>query len=433
MNRNDELVEQFRAVLKETERVGSEDMMLYQHSRLTPLLLHARKQVPFYRTRLDAIFDGDEIDFTRWRDIPILDRETARKNQSRMRAKKLQAALGEVHRRETSGSMGRPLSFAINNLVDVANLAMTDRLYRWWGFDGAKTMINFVPPRLELPNPEKTVTHGWRSGFLNGVNILRSSGGDVDAHIDWLCKNPAEYLVSYPSLIRSLAERVAERGVDLRYERIVTRGWVVDSETWTLCEQVFGAALVDQYGANEIGQVACQCPHCKLYHVNSEGVLLELLDDSGEPVAPGSSGRVVLTSFYNYAMPFIRYEIGDVAQLAREDAVCEVTLPSIARIMGRYRNTFTLRDGRTIYPNPSMGTFRKHLPYRQIQVVQTKFDELEVRYVPTDDTDRINIAELQSWLCEELGANFTVRLLPVEEIVALPSGKYEEFISLVKR
>jgi phenylacetate-CoA ligase len=432
VNRTDQMILKFREVLKETERLEPDDLWTYQQSRLEPLLLHARKFVPFYRRRLSAVFDGGKIDFSRWNEIPIFTKEDASKNRSRLRAKEVPQALGDVAEKETSGSMGRPLRFFINDLVDVASLSMTDRLYRWWHFDGSKTMASFVPPRTKLPKPEQTITHGWRSGFPVGRNFMRSSAGDMDAHIDWLSEVRPDYLVSYPSMIRALAERCRERNVELRFEKIISRGWMVDQENWRLCRKVFHAQLVDQYGANEIGSVACQCPHCKAYHINAEIILVEVLDKQGLPVAPGETGRVILTSFYNYAMPFIRYEIGDVAQVAPTGPKCEIGLPRLSRIAGRYRNTFLLRDGRVIYPNPPMSRFREFLSYRQIQVVQTDYETLEVRYVPDEANKVVNEGELERWLQEELDPEFKVKLVQVAGIAALPSGKFEEFVSMVR-
>lgn len=432
MNRTDQMILKFRDVLKETERLGPDDLWTYQQSRLTPLLLHARKHVPFYRNHLVAVFDGDEIDFTRWSEIPVLTREEANRKRLKLRAREVPPSLGAVSKKETSGSMGRPLRFFTNDLVDVAALAMTDRLYRWWRFDGSKSMVNFVPPRLKLSNPEKTITHGWRSGFLEGINIMRSSAGDIDSHIDWLCDIRPDYLVSYPSMIRALAEQAHARGVKLQFDKIITRGWVVGEDVWELCKKVFSAPLIDQYGANEINQIACQCPHCNAYHINSEVVLVEVLDEEGDPVLPGETGRVVLTSFYNYAMPFIRYEIGDFAQVAQVNSDCEVTLPRLNRIMGRYRNTFTLGDGRIIYPNPPMSRFREFFSYRQIQIVQTGCEELEVRYVPAETNQSPDASGLERWLQDELDPGFQVRLVPVDAIPAQASGKFEDFVSLVE-
>ena len=265
--------------------------------------------------------------------------------------------LGAITEDETSGTTGRPLRFLINELVEVAALAATDRLYRWWQFDGSKPMVSFVSPRLELANPEQTVTHGWHSGFLDGLNIMRKASGDIDDHIDWLRNISPKYLSSQARMLRPLAERKQERGVKLHFDGIISRESTVDDEVWPLCRKVFKARLIDQYGANEIGQIACQCPHCEAYHINAEIVLVEVLDQEGAPVAPGETGRVVLTAFYNYAMPFIRYEIGDNAQIAPTKSDCAITLPRLTRIMGRYRNNFKLRDGRVIFPHPPMSGF----------------------------------------------------------------------------
>ena len=426
------MVLKFRDVLKETELLGPDDLQAYQQSLLTPLLLHARENVPFYQDRLNALFDGDEIDFSRWDKIPLLTRTEAQQHGKSLKAVMVPPHLGVTRKSETSGSMGRPLRFSINELVDVSSLAMTDRLYRWWRLDGSKLMAIFVPPRMKITNPEQTITHGWRSGFLEGLNYQRSTQGDIDSHIDWLCDVRPDYLVSYPSMIRAIAERTAERGINLTFDRVISRCWVVDKDVWPLCRKVFKAPLIDQYGANEIGQVACQCPHCDDYHVNSEVALVEVLDEKGAPVAPGEAGRVVLTSFYNYAMPFIRYEIGDFAQLAPTGWDCSITLPRLSRIMGRYRNAFPLGDGRTIYPNPSMSKFRDFFSYKQIQVVQTRYDLLEVRYVPGDGDEHVDLPGLERWLQDELDPEFCVQLMQVDDIPALASGKYEEFVSMVE-
>lgn len=433
MNRTDKMVMQFREVLKKTERFSSEEMLAYQQKLLTPLLVHAKKHVPFYRTRLDVVFDGDEIKFEKWNEIPLLKREEAQRRFRAMRARSVPESAGQTKKSETSGSMGRPLTFFSNEMIDVANLSMTDRLYRWWLFDGSKPMINFVPPRMSLPNSEETVTHGWRSGNLEGLNILRHSAGDIDRHIDWLLEKRIAYLAAYPNMIRALAQRTLERREHLEFEKIISRGWVVPKDTWDLCREAFGGQLIDQYGANEVGQIACQCPECGDYHVSAESILLEILDDEGNPVRQGETGRVVLTAFYNYAMPFIRYEIGDFAQVSGAVGRCTKTLPSINRIAGRYRNTFILHDGRVIYPNPPMSGFRKFLSYSQIQVVQLKPDVLEVRYVPLDASHTPDRTGLERWLKDELDPSFKVKTTAVDEIPNLPSGKYEDFLSLVNR
>ncbi|MDH3580751.1 MAG: hypothetical protein OEM91_09030, partial [Hyphomicrobiales bacterium] len=368
MTRADEMVLQFRDVLKETERFDADELRAYQEKLLEPLLLHARKHAPFYRTRLDPLFDGDEVDWARWREIPLLTRAEAQAREKALHAKVTPPHLGWVGADETSGSTGRPLRYLRNELMDIAGLAMMDRLYRWWGFDGDKTLAYFVSPRREIADPTGIENFGWRSGHMKGRHLMRDTSGDVDPHLDWLADIRPAYLVSYASMVPPFAERARERGLKLRFDRVITRGGIVTDEVRALCSEVFGGPLVDQYGADEIGQIACECPHCGAYHINSEAVLVEILDEEGAPVAPGKTGRVVLTNLYNYAMPLIRYEIGDFATVSPTASNCKIRLPSLTRIIGRYRNTFTLADGRILFPNVPMSGFRKFLPHSQIQI-----------------------------------------------------------------
>jgi len=433
VNRTDEMVLKFREVLKETERFGPDDLWAYQQSLLTPLLLHARKHAPFYRDRLDVVFRGDEIDFTKWSEIQIFTRADAQRNETVLKAAMVPPHLGPVGADETSGSTGRPLRHLSNELMYVAVLAMNDRLYRWWNFDGNLPIANFISPRHRAAGPEGSETFGWRSGFLKGRNYLLDTSGDADRHVDWLERVQARYLVSYSSMVVPLAERTRERKLEVRFDRVITRGGVVTDEVRALCRQVFGGPVVDQYGADEIGQIACECPHCGAYHINAEAVFVEILDEEGASVKPGETGRVVLTNLYNYAMPFIRYEIGDLATLSPDNLKCKIRLPSLTRIIGRYRNTFTLADGRVLFPNVPMSGFRDYLGYSQIQVIQTEFDRLEVRYVPDGSNRPADRKALEAWLRKGLDPCFSVQVKEVEEIPPSSDGKYEDFLSLVAK
>jgi phenylacetate-coenzyme A ligase PaaK-like adenylate-forming protein len=72
--------------------------------------------------------------------------------------------------------------------------------------------------------------------------------------------------------------------------------------------------------------------------VQSESVLLEIVDDAGRACAPGRAGRVVVTSLHNFATPLIRYELGDLAEFGAPCA-CGRSLPVISRVLGRSRST----------------------------------------------------------------------------------------------
>ena len=88
------------------------------------------------------------------------------------------------------------------------------------------------------------------------------------------------------------------------------------------------------YTCQEAGYLALQCPDYPHFHVQSENVLLEVVDDVGQPCGPGEVGRVLITSLNNFATPLIRYELGDYAEVGAP-CPCGRGLPVLKRIMGR--------------------------------------------------------------------------------------------------
>jgi phenylacetate-CoA ligase len=428
----DQMVVEFRDVLADTERLPPDEMTSYQHNLLVALLEHARSHAPFYKDRLSPVFENGMPDLSRWNEIPILTRAEAQSAVEALTSTWLPPHCGKVLNEETSGSTGIPFRHLRNELHTVANIALTDRMFRWWKLDGNKKMASFTSRRKHrAPPPDGATIEGWRTGF-RGTHYLIDMWADTDIQIDWLRTRKPDYLTAYSSTLLALAERSRQRGIDLKFERIVSNATAISDEIRAVCETVLGARPQDHYGAQEVGSIAAECPLCNRYHINAETVLVEILRDDGEPCAPGEMGRVIVTSLYNYAMPFIRYEIGDYAVRGADTVECQIQLPTLSRILGRYRNTFTLPDGRIVYPYVEIGRFRDYISFTQVQVVQTEYDAIEVRYVPLQD----QIADeegLQTYLREAIHPAMRVRAIAVTDIPRSSSGKFEDFLSLVPR
>jgi phenylacetate-CoA ligase len=99
--------------------------------------------------------------------------------------------------------------------------------------------------------------------------------------------------------------------------------------------------------------------------------------------------------------------------------------------MGRYRNSFTLHDGRVIFPLVPVARLREFISFEQFQVVQTDYDAIEVRYVPLDPSRPADTAGLEACVREMIDASFNVRAIAVDEIPRSASGKFEDYLSLV--
>lgn len=197
------------------------------------------------------------------------------------------------------------------------------------------------------------------------------------------------------------------------------------------CAEVLGVPLVDHYSSQEVGYVALQCPESGQYHVMAENVLVEVLDDAGRPCAPGEVGRVVVSSLHNLATPMLRYELRDYAEQGAP-CPCGRGLPTLARILGRSRNLLRLPDGTRRWPVVGFYHYRDVAPVTQYQLIQHSVEEIEVRLVVERPLRGAEEAALTGIIHKSLGHPFRLRFSYFEgEIPRGPSGKFEEFLSLI--
>jgi phenylacetate-CoA ligase len=192
----------------------------------------------------------------------------------------------------------------------------------------------------------------------------------------------------YSSSLLLLAREVERRGLDTIKPRMLFGGAELSDEiSREYIERVFDAPFYDRYATVELERVAWQCPH-KKYHIDADTLLLEFVDENGETVAPGEKGEVVCTSLFNYAMPFIRYALGDVGVRSDEECTCGRTFPLMKVVEGRKDSLVILPDGRTLSPRTftlAMRMFSSYKDISQFRVVQEKHDLLEFHIKKKND------------------------------------------------
>jgi phenylacetate-CoA ligase len=310
---------------------------------------------------------------------------------------------------------------------------MIERMFESHNIDKTAHLarIHLPPKNAPADYPEGADDRGWNLTDPDARHSKLGIHSTVAEQAEWLERRAPVYLATYPSTAAALARHFTSRGRSLPLRAVFTSGETLDDGTRDEVRTAFGCAVIDRYATNEIGHIAAQCPTEGGYHVGAEAVLLELLDQHGNDVAPGEQGRVVLTSLYNFAMPFIRYEIGDFAIAAEGPCSCGSTLPRLAAILGRQRNVFTFPDGSQYSPWRWKAIFRPHISAQQIQLVQTMPDLIELRYVPRDGSYEPDAAAIAKIGRREIHPGVTVKPVAVAAIERHPSGKIEDCVSLV--
>ena len=422
--------QEFLEALSQTESLSPHGLQSYQRELLKPLLKHAVDNVPFYRGRLDSVFQhADAFDWARWREIPVFNMAEAQAAGADLHAKTLPVGNDRWVEDMTSGSTGLPLRHRRSNLTDLASRCQTQRDLDWWDMDFGETLAfigDIQNAKADPPDGLKLKSWNMRG---DGNFIALDLRANTEEQIRWLQRVRPRYLFSYPSLLRDLAEFVLASGrIGLWFDKVVTTGEPLSHDVRTKTQKAFGARIFDRYGAQEIGHLAGECPSCGQYHISAESVLVEILDDNGLPAKPGGIGRVVVTSLYNYAMPFIRYDLGDVVEAGRPD-ICLRRLPALRRILGRKRNVLTRPDGTRIAPDLQLTDLRRFLDFIRIQVIQISRDTIEVRYVQAESRRKPDEKALQAHLRSIFYPELVVRVVAVDAIPRLPSGKFEEYVS----
>jgi phenylacetate-CoA ligase len=183
------------------------------------------------------------------------------------------------------------------------------------------------------------------------------------------------------------------------------------------------------YSCEEVGYIALQCPDHPHYHCQSESVLVEVLNDAGEPCGPGEIGRVVLTSLHNFAMPLIRYVNRDYAEVG-QPCPCGRGLPTIRRLLGRERNMAIGLDGQRFWPEVNRGVWSSVQEVEEVQLVQTEPDHIEIRAVSQQPLGPNQQRQLESVIRDSLGHAYRFTYQHRNEILRHANGKYERFVGL---
>ena len=416
--------------LQHTQSWGPQRIEAQQLLQLGALLVHARTNVPFYRERLAGLdlHEAEPVARDLFAALPILTRRDVQSSESELVSRAFPSSHGRAVQGITSGSTGTPVRYRATELTQFFGNAFAVREHLWHHRDLAAKMLAIrAAPRLqELP--------GWFVGadgepiLATGPSVVVPLETPIDQQIALVLEHRPAYLLAYPSNLRELALRWIEEGhhvPDLKEVR--TFGEAPPDDLAELIQLAWGVPWTDVYSAQECGYLACQCAERGSYHLQAESALIEVLDEDGHACPAGQTGRVVVTPLHNFAMPLLRYELGDYAEVG-EPCACGRGLPVVRRILGRVRNMLTLPSGDKRWPR--LGSRHRDIaPVRQLQVVQLDLDRVELRLVTARPLTGSEEAQLVAHLLDRLGHPFRITVTYLDRIPRTASGKYEDFRS----
>jgi phenylacetate-CoA ligase len=327
--------------LRAWERAAPAEQQALQQQALQGLMQHAHRHSPFWQQRLQAAGFVPTVPGVPALQVlarlPPLTRTDLQMHFEPLRARWPGLQEADIATSATSGSTGEPVR------VEKAS-SMYGPLYA--AVSWAETQWHQRDPALKIAVLGTGLADGmqdtWGSMYsalgLRGACVTRNvTQHGMPSHLDWLLQHRPDYLKCSPHAAAELARLLIGRGLSLPIRQIISQSERVTPVQRALCLQAFGAKIVDRYSCEETGWIALQCPQHDHLHQLAATTLLEIVDGQGQPCPAGVPGRVLVTSLHSFAMPILRYELGDIAEWGAPCG-CGMALPVIARLWGRTRH-----------------------------------------------------------------------------------------------
>jgi len=387
-------------------------MVAYQREQLARLLNHANAFVPFYKNRLNWVIRNDgSVNWNRWRDIPIVTRKDLLEKHKSMQATQMLPAYGAIGKFSSSGTTGTPVKTTHNAYASWVNRAAVMRSYQWHKIDFNKNLceLYLMKNPQEAAYPEGKLIGSWGPAWdhhQTGKFWQLERTTPLDLYFKFLMDRRISYIAMRPKPAQTVALAAQKFGIKLKLDGVITVGANVGLDDRKACMEAFGAKMMASYNSKEGHKMATQCPMGNHYHMMSECSLLEILDNNNEPCRPGEVGRVVVTPFFSFAQPLIRYEQGDLVERG-EPCKCGRTLPVINRIVGRSAHMFRFPNGMKIAPMLPIPC-REALGATIWQVAQTAPLTIEIRYCSGQEATEAAKAYVTEQIPKNMYANVEV-------------------------
>jgi phenylacetate-CoA ligase len=200
-----------------------------------------------------------------------------------------------------------------------------------------------------------------------------------------------------------------------------------------LIESEFGVPVISSYQSAEMLRIAYQCERREGFHICTDQVAHRVVDEAGRDVAPGETGRIVLTCLVNRATVLLNYALGDLVEQGEGACPCGRTLPVINALQGRAFDLIVLPKGQRVHADVLFKTFAHSERLIQTQLEQFALDRYTLRVVsdgvvPWPELQTAIDRQLRQTIAEDI----ELTIEPCEFIAIGATGKIKACISHVQ-
>lgn len=397
---------------------------------------HQRQEIlkfHFHNNQDYQNFLGDKLPVC-WEKVPVMTKSDLQKPLSERLSKGFSPQ--NVYINKTSGSSGHPFIFAKDKFCHALTWAVIKNRFGWYSIDfNHSFQARFYGIPLDFMGYYKERIKDILSNRYR-FNIFNLNESVCEKFIAVFKNKPFDYINGYTSSIVLFAKYLRQNNMILKeicptLKVCVTTSEMLFDDDRTLLEMQFGIPIVNEYGASELDLIAFQHPE-GYWQLNSETLFVEILDENNRPLPHGQEGKIVITSLFNKAHPFIRYEIGDVGIQSSESTFKK---PILQKLTGRTNDFAILSKGEKVpgltfyYLTKSVMADDGNL--KEFVVHQSGETIFEITYVSLSAFDENQENRIRKALEKYVGTDLEVIFARTEKLNRTKAGKLKQFTSAV--
>jgi phenylacetate-CoA ligase len=400
-------------------------------------VLEKRKQIVDFHIENNTAYQElvGATGFTTWEALPVMTKKDFQKPLVQRLSKGY--TLKNVYVNKTSGSSGDPFVFAKDKYCHALTWANIINRFGWFSIDfNSSLQARFYGIPLAFIGYYKERMKDLLSRRYR-FPIFDLSDTELEKITLKFSQKKFDYINGYTSSIVLFAKFLKQKNTILKDICPSLKCCVVTSEMLfeddrQLLEVYFGVPVINEYGASELDLIAFQNPSGE-WQINSETLFIEILDEDNTVLPHGKEGRIVITSFFNKAHPFIRYDIGDIGIM---DEKSTFKKPILKKLTGRTNDIALLPSGKkapglTFY-YVTKSIIKDDGNVKEFIIKQTKIDTFDIEYVSRQELSLDQIEEVKNAITTYLEKGLVFTFTRKEKLERSKSGKLKQFVSLLK-
>jgi phenylacetate-CoA ligase len=417
-------IKKAKAELNQIVNLSEEDYAVFLQNKKQEIVDFHLKNNSFYKD-----LTGNKK-APKWEDLPILNKQNLQKPLLERLSRGY--TLKNIYLNKTSGSSGTPFVFAKDKHSHALTWASNIMRFGWHGIDfNHSYQARFYGIPMDFFGYRKErfkdfLTHRFR------FPVFDLSDDILEKFLEKFKTKKFNYINGYTSSIVLFAKYLENKNVVLKNicpslkVCIVTSEMLFESDKILLQKQ-FGVPAVNEYGASELDLIAFQNTKGE-WQINSETLFVEILDENNNVLPYGKEGRIVITSLFNKAHPFIRYEIGDIGIL---DEKSTPQKPILKKLIGRTNDIAILPTGKKS-PGLTFYYVTKSIieddgNVKEFIIKQIKLDTFEIEYVSENELDSEQIQKIKEAIDLYLEPNLIFTFTQKTVLERSKSGKLKQF------